>query len=115
MDKSALSTSPPRLRVLGDNFQALLVQSVSIATSSYSKATITLQNALYKSLVVDLKYFVLSLWTIQSELLGLSESMTASISIRIYVDLDRPLTLCGKYSSIDLWSIDSERIRSPCT
>src|SRR5271154_6494209 len=50
-----------------------------------------------------------------SSIVGLSESKSTSISIHGYVDLRRSIILCGKYSSIDLSSIDSNGIRSPCT
>src|SRR5271170_2179945 len=43
------------------------------------------------------------------------ESKSTSISIHGYVDLRRSLILYGKHSSIDLSSIDSNGIRSPCT
>src|SRR5271163_370414 len=64
-----------------DNFHALLAQTITITTSSDSKAPSTLQIALYKPLVIDLKYSVRPLWIIQSHLFGLS-------GIQEYVNLD---------------------------
>src|SRR5271155_3720377 len=71
----------PAKKSYGDNFHALLTQTITITTSSDSKAPSTLQIALYKPLVVDLKYSVPPLWIIQSHLFGLS-------GIQEYVDLD---------------------------
>src|SRR5271154_4758776 len=70
---------------------------------------------MYRLSPADLEYSLLPLWTIQSHLVGLSESKSMSISIHGYVDLHRSIILCGKYSSIDLSSIDSNGIRSLCT
>ena len=54
----------PSKKSYGDNFHALLIQTITITTSSDSKAPSTLQIALYKPLVVDLKYSVPPLWII---------------------------------------------------
>ena len=107
-------TSPPKSPT-ATIFHALLTQTITITTSSDSKAPSTLQIALYKPLAVDLKYSVTPIWIIQSHLFGLSGSKITSISIHGYVDLRRFLILYGKTSSIDLSSIDSNGIRSPCT
>src|SRR5271154_7186214 len=68
----------PAKKSYGDNFHT---QTTTITTSSDSKAPSTLQIALYKPLVIDLKYSVRPLWIIQSHLFGLS-------GIQEYVNLD---------------------------
>src|SRR5271155_4521644 len=60
----------PAKKSYGDNFHALLTQTITITTSSDSKAPSTLQIALYKPLAVDLKYSVPPLWIIQSWTVG---------------------------------------------
>src|SRR5271170_2150050 len=77
-EMSALSTSPPRQKVLRRQFPCF---AITITTSSDSKAQNTLQIALYKLHAVDLKYSVPPLWRIQSHLSGLS-------GIQEYADLD---------------------------
>ena len=103
-------TSPPKLII-----QPFLTQTITINASGTGKAPSTLQIAMYRPSPADLEYSLPPLWTIQSPLVGLSESKSTSISIHGYVDLRRSIILCGKYSSIDLSSIDSNGIRSPCT
>src|SRR5271155_2199638 len=71
----------PAKNSYADNFPALLTQTITITTSSDSKAPSTLQIALHKPLAVDLKYSVPPLWIIQSHLFGLS-------GIQEHVDLD---------------------------
>src|SRR5271163_1541370 len=73
----------PAKKSYGDNFHALITQTITITTSSDSKAPSTLQIALYKPLAVDLKYSVTPLWIIQSHLLDCWESKSTSISIGI--------------------------------
>src|SRR5271170_6510822 len=96
-------------------FQPFLTQTITINASGTGKALSSLQIAMYWPSPADLEYSLPPLWTIQSHLVGLSESKSTSISIHGYVDLRRSVILCGKYSSIDLSSIDSNGIRSPCT
>src|SRR5271163_5302584 len=63
-----------------------------------------------------------SIWSILYHRFGLfnpnyldcRESKSTSISIHRYVVLHRSLILYGKHFSIDLSSIDSNGIRSPC-
>ena len=106
-------TSPPKLTIM--TFQPFLTKTITINASGTGKAPSTLQIAMYRPSPADLEYSLPPLWTIQSPLVGLSESKSTSISIHGYVDLRRSIILCGKYSSIDLSSIDSNGIRSPCT
>ena len=107
-------TYPPKLTIM--TFQPFLTQTITINASGTGKAPSTLQIAMYRPSPADLDYSLLPLWTIRSHLIGqLSESKSTSISIHGYVDLRRSIILCGKYSSIDLSSIDSNGIRSPCT
>src|SRR5271168_4325132 len=106
-------TSPPKLTIM--TFPPFLTHTITINASGMGKAPSTLQIAMYRPFPADLEYSLSPLWTIQSHLVGLSESKSTSISIHGYADLRRSIILCGKYSSIDLSSIDSDGIRSPCT
>ena len=109
---SALSPSPPPQKVQRQQFPCFAHSNHHYTTSSDSKAPSTpncvVQAACGRFEVfctTTLDYSIPLIWTVGS----------TSISIHVYVDLCRSLILYGKDSSIDLSSIDSNGIRSPCT
>ena len=98
-------------------FQPFLRHTITIPLSALTKYQVLskIQIELYQPFPADSDYSLVPFWTIQSHLLGLSESKSTSISIHGQVDLGLFAKTVEKDFSIHLSSIDSERIHSPCT